>query len=303
MSFQVTPPRKSFEVALEDRATAGVRVHGKPGGIRLYLSHGNGFAIDGYAPFWAPLAARFELIVFDQRNHGLSAPSDPEHHRYAYLARDLERIRREVDAVLGGRPSVGVFHSMSARAAMIQALEGPWLWDALLLFDPPNLPPESHDIFAGTVGFDRRLSDWAGRRQECFATPVELASHFRKLRAHQNWCPEAYGCMANAILTETPKGWRLCCPPTLEQALYLDCDRSVWPRTADFAGPVLLVGADPALEAPMPTAQINQALAEAGGFDYVVIKNSSHMMQLEAPAACRGVLGRYLDRLGLVAHH
>ena len=32
--------------------------------VRMFISHGNGFAVDGYFPFWNSLADRFELIFF-----------------------------------------------------------------------------------------------------------------------------------------------------------------------------------------------------------------------------------------------
>jgi hypothetical protein len=53
-----------------DGAVIRVRRHGRPAGIRLFLSNTNGFAIDGYYPFWGPLAERFDLIAFDFRNRG-----------------------------------------------------------------------------------------------------------------------------------------------------------------------------------------------------------------------------------------
>ena len=53
-----------------DGAVIRVRRYARAGAVRMFLSNGNGFAIDGYYPFWGELSDRFELIVCDSRNHG-----------------------------------------------------------------------------------------------------------------------------------------------------------------------------------------------------------------------------------------
>ncbi len=60
----------------------------------------------------------------------------------------------------------------------------------------------------------------------------------------------------------------------------------LWPPASMFPGPVKLIGADPARERPDPTALSNQALAREGGYDYLAMPGSGHLLQLEKPAAC-----------------
>src|SRR5205085_569625 len=109
MTWTVPEPQAVFDVPLDDGAIIHVRRHGKPGGTRIYLSHGNGFAADGYLPFWNRLVDRCELLVFDFRDHGQNLPGDPAHHTYAQMTRDLERVYQAMSARLGPKPSVGVF--------------------------------------------------------------------------------------------------------------------------------------------------------------------------------------------------
>ena len=73
----------------------------------------------------------------------------------------------------------------------------------------------------------------------------------------------------------------------------------LWPKRSDFAGPVKLVGADPERERPSPTALSNQALAEAGGFDYAAIRDTSHLLQLEVAGGMRGGGAGFLGTAGL----
>src|SRR5574341_372933 len=124
-----------------DGAVVRVRRYARPDAVRLFVSGGNGFAIDGYVPFWGPLRDRFEIVAFDVRNHGWNPPaaSGRDGHTYAQMALDLERVLRATAARFGPRPSVGAFHSMSARTAMKHALEIGFPWRALILFDPPNV--------------------------------------------------------------------------------------------------------------------------------------------------------------------
>ena len=101
MRLEVPAPRETFEVPLEDGARIRVRRHGRPGGVRLFISHGNGFAIDGYLPYWQQFLSDYEVLVFDFRNHGQNVPVTPANHTYAQLARDLDRVYQDASARLG----------------------------------------------------------------------------------------------------------------------------------------------------------------------------------------------------------
>ncbi len=159
MHFELPTPHQILDLRMDDGAHIRVRQHGDPNQpVRIVLSHGNGFATDGYFPFWQLLLEHFDVIVFDFRNHGWNPLVDPPHHTYTQFARDLEIIHHAVAALLGPKPTVGAFHSLSARTAIKYAMEGGWLWDALVLFDPPNIPPEGHPLYDVMVKFDHRLA-------------------------------------------------------------------------------------------------------------------------------------------------
>jgi hypothetical protein len=65
MRLEVPAPHETFEVALEDGARIKVRRYGRANGVRLFISHGNGFAIDGYLPYWEHFLADCDFIIFD----------------------------------------------------------------------------------------------------------------------------------------------------------------------------------------------------------------------------------------------
>ena len=103
MRLEVPAPHETFEVALEDGAGIKVRRYGRKDGVRLFISHGNGFAIDGYLPYWQHFLADYDVVIFDFRNHGQNVPVTPANHTYAQLSRDLERVYQDVTARLGAR--------------------------------------------------------------------------------------------------------------------------------------------------------------------------------------------------------
>jgi pimeloyl-ACP methyl ester carboxylesterase len=302
MDFLVPVPSETFDVDLEDGAKVGVRRHGNPAGVRLMVTHGNGFAADAYLPFWQLFTPDYDVLVFDFRNHGSNVPAEPANHNYGQLARDLERIVAGVNARLGSKTTVGIFHSMSGRAAMKHAIEIGWRWDALVLFDPPNVPPVDHPRYPTMEAFEKRLTEWALARRRRFATVDELTDEYLQSRATKNWVAGAHALMARAVLRESPDGdgHALTCAPENEAAIYAEAlSLNLWPRAAEFGGPVKLIGADPEMKGGSPTGPTNQALGVEGGYDYDFIPGTGHLLQIEKPAECAKLVKDFLAKCGI----
>ena len=304
MNFEVPEPRDVFDLAMDDGAVLHMRHYGEPDApTRMFVSHGNGFAVDGYVPFWGKLADDFELIVFDFRNHGRNARSDPANHNYGQMARDVGTVHREVTARLGAKTSVGVFHSMSSRAAMKHAVEIEWLWDALILFDPPNVPPPGHRVYDLMDRFEHRLADWALARPDRFADPADLAADYQATRAHASWVEGTHELMARAVLFEDEASgdWRLKCRRELESSIYLAAmTMNLWPPYDAYGGPVKLIGADPEARGAPGPAFANRALAEDFGYAYEAIPGTGHLLQIQQPEACRRSMLDFLAESGVV---
>src|SRR5262249_22742681 len=151
----------------------------------------NGFAIDGYFPFWRLLLDDFEVVVFDQRNHGQNPRHTQAHHTYKQIAGDAAPIRAAIDGHFCAKPSAGIFHSLSGIATTQGAAELGVRWDALVLVDPALNAPGGKAREAGNR-FEHVLAKWARQRPEHFADPSELAEQFRASRAASLWLPETY---------------------------------------------------------------------------------------------------------------
>ena len=166
--FCVPQPMAVLDLTLSDGATLRVRRHGNPGGPRLILSHGNGFAIDAYFPFWCHFLHDCEVIVFDQRNHGWNARHDARGHTEWQMAQDMETILRAVADEFGERRAVGAFHSLSTIVSLLHSMQYGFSWDTLILFDPPLAPPPGHPQHSLARNFELALHDWARQRRSRF---------------------------------------------------------------------------------------------------------------------------------------
>ncbi len=289
MSFELPVPSAIFEVALDDGAKIKMRRHGNPAGPRILFTHGNGFAANAYYPYWQHLLAKYDLIVFDFRNHGENIPVEPSNHHYTQFSRDLERVIQEVRAQLSPKRTAGIFHSMSARTAMKHAIEIGWRWDALVLFDPPDVPPTDHPHYQAMRIFEEKLVEWARGRRRRFASMDELTAEYLQSRATRNWVPGVHELMARSVLRKSPDGdgYVLVCAPENEATIYAQAlTLNLWPRANQFGGPVKLIGADPNLKDGPATGPANQALGIEGGYNYSFVEGTGHLLQIEKPEEC-----------------
>lgn len=295
------PPSAVIEVAAADGARLKLRRHGNPKGSRVFVSHGNGFAADGYLPFWRRFLDRFEVVAFDMRNHGHNQVGNIATHDYPHMAQDIDTVWQAARDEFGPRPAVGLFHSMSAQSAALQAMGSGLRFEALVLFDPPNVPPEGNSAREPMLVYLRRLVEWAAGRRSHFADPAELARDYAATGAGRGWIAGAHELVARSVLRQDPGGgWSLACPREFESSMYAQgIPLDLWPSRSEIPGHVKLIGGDPDRVRPSPTALSNRAFARDGGFDYAAIPGTGHLLQLEAPDACADAALAFLDSLGL----
>jgi len=289
---------ETFEIEMNDGARTIIRHHAKPGADRLYISHGNGFAVDGYRVFWEPLLNDFDVVLFDMRNHGQNPATGADGHHYQQTAVDLTTVHEKVEAKLGASRAIGVFHSMTSRAAMKNAVDLGSPYDALVLFVPPSVPQRGHALFDAMRGFEIKLVFWAVERPDRFSSPDELETAYSEARASAKWLPQARADMAKAVLKRETGEYRLSCQRELEASIYLAAlTLDLWPDAAQLKVPAKLIGADPEGRGGPPTGPANCALAREGGYDYLGMEGVGHLLQIEKPEACREALYEFIGTL------
>jgi pimeloyl-ACP methyl ester carboxylesterase len=295
-------PQERIAVPTSDGLSIEVRRYGIGRGPCIVMSHGNGFAIDGYRVFWEPLLDRFELALFDMRNHGRNPPSSADGHSYAQFARDIASVQGALrERLAPGQKIAAAFHSASARAAMKHAVQMGGTWDALVLFDPPNVPPRGHALYEPMKAFELKLVEFACSRPDRFEGPDGMVAQYRESRACSRWTPQAIEDMGRAVVRhDGALGWTLACRRELEGLIYFSAlTLDLWPDASAYKCPVQLIGADPELKGQPPTGLANQALAREGGYAYAAVAGTGHLLQVEKPEACRDAMLSFLEQAGV----
>ncbi|HVA77670.1 MAG TPA: alpha/beta hydrolase [Candidatus Binataceae bacterium] len=294
--------RHSFDVRMEDGAIIRVRQHGVAAAPRLVLSHGNGLAIDGYLPFWGPLCARYEVVLFDFRNHGHNPLHREEAHLWTHFVTDMETVFAAIGRELGVKRTAGVFHSLSGVTAAMHARRFGKRFDALVLFDSPVFPPQGHRLRRNQADDKTSLAGRARRRTERYADPSVLAAQFRKY--NPLWRPEAYELMARATLRHDTRAgdWILACPRELEANVFsTNADPTLWNAMGSIPVPVKLICGDPNLVGAMPPALIGRELAAEHKLPYEAIAGTTHFLQIEQPEQCTRAMESFLAKYDLAA--
>ena len=300
--FILPKPTAILDLAMDDGARIHVVRHGNSSGPRVVLSHGNGFASDSYFPFWQLMLARFDLALFDFRNCGRNPFHAGKPHHYPRFARDSAAVHGAIAKEWGGKTTIGVFHSMSAIAALLAVVDGIWHWDALVLFDPPVVPPEGNPLRASLVSEGEMLRDAALIRQDRFPDPDELVDVFRYLYRFRRLRKGVAELNARSTLRldRNSGEWRLCCPGPLEAGLYTEVARlPIWRKPGPRAHPLLIVGSDPQTEYASKTAPCCKLFCETFGIDYAFVPDTTHLLQLEEPERCFALFDSFLADNGI----
>ena len=291
----------TVDATMEDGAIIRIRRHGNPDGPRLALSHGNGLAIDGYFPFWGPLRGRYDLILFDFRNHGQNPLHSFEHHNWPQFIRDLERIFHVVQATFEPKRTVGVFHSLSAVTAVMHTQRMGKRWDPLVLFDPPFYPRDGHPLRDLEKDGESDIASRAARRPRAYSDPMDLARQFE--RRLKGWQPEAYELMARATLRRDPASgeWILACPREYEAHIFRsNRDTTAWSGLKHMPVAVKLICGDPDDDRVTTPTLIGRAVAAEAPVEYEAIPHTTHFLQIEKPRECIRSMETFLERHGVI---
>ena len=292
--WEIPEPLSVREVRLDDRTVTTVRQHGNASGPRLVLSHGNGFAIDLYFPFWSLLADDHELIVYDIRNHGWNSVGELSDHNVPTLIRDHNLILDAVDRVYGNKPTVGIFHSLSSIVPLLSSAN---LYSALILFDPPLCRPGASQVELHAAA--EKGAAQIRRRGYRFNSREDFADFLRYIPAFARVVPGVRELVAQTTLRQSADGeaYELRCPREYEAQL-MDYTRSFFPLVdlESLSCPTKIVGADPTLPySYLPTFDLSNVMK----VDYDFIPEATHLLQLERPEECAAAVREFLSHLEL----
>lgn len=288
-------PHAVFETRLPDGGAIFVRRHGNPAGPRIVLTHGNGFSADAYAPFWSHLTADFDVFVYDLRGHGWNPVGDRRAHNLPRFVDDNRRVARDVDRLFGSKPRFGIFHSLSAAVALVQATGSRAEYGGLVLFDPPICPPGG--LPESVQGVAAKLAAAASERRDRFDSPEAFAESLAGGRAFRNVHRAVIDVFARATLRPAGDGdgYVLRCPREHEAQVY--AYYFVWAMAIDLERitcPVKVIGSDPTVPYSfMPSMDLGAITA----IDYDFLPGTTHLLVLEQPDRCARLAAECIGRM------
>ena len=297
--WTVPPPLAIGEARMDDGTEIVVRRHGYPEGPRIVLSHANGFAVDAYYPFWSLLTDRFDVVVFDLRNHGWNAVGALETHAIPTFVRDMTAVARAIEVYFGPKPAVGVFHSLSGQTAAIEACSGGGSFAALILFDPFICPEGCHPAHRERLRTTmERMAEGTRRRRGSFDSEAAFAERLRATPAFERLRPGVAELLAQTTLraVDGDSGFVLRCPREYEARV---CEQGYrYAATVDVEAipcPVKVIGSDPlAQHSFLPTVAMNEIVA----LNYDFVPETTHFLQLEEPEECIATLLEFIGEDG-----
>lgn len=294
-AWEVPQPLSTHEARMDDGTGIVLRRHGNPDGPRLVMSHGNGMAIDLYYPFWSLFTKDFDVIVYDQRNHGWNAVSSMDNHNLPTFVSDHDRVVGEIDRHYGERPKVGVYHSFSALSSLLSPTKGSE-FAARVLFDPPLCKPgRSYQDFEEAA---TRLASMARHRTPHFKSREEFSELLGYLPPFRRVVTGALDLYADSTLRESVDGpgYELRCPREYEAQIVEYA--GVYAVLVDFEtllSPTKVVGADPILPfSYLPTLDLSDIMT----VDYDFLPETSHFLQIEEPEQCAEATLEFLGSIG-----
>ena len=281
--WEIPKPLAILEVPVDDGTIIILRRHGNPSGPRLVLCHGSGLAVDLYYPFWSLLTADFDLMIYDLRSHGWNDLGTLEDHHIPAFVRDHDRILEAIESRYGIKPTVGVFHSISAVASLLSPTKGS-KYSALILFDPPLCRAGSS--YEERSMSARRTADMLRRRQYRFKSRDELEELHRFLPVFRRAVPGVLELVARTTLRESKngEGYELRCPPEYEAKIFNSApDFALSVDLLTLQCPAKIVGSDPVLSlSHLPRFDFS----EIANVSYDFLPETTHFLQLEKPKEC-----------------
>ena len=261
------------------------------------LSHGNGLAIDLYYPFWSLLGDRFDLVLYDIRNHGRNPSSGIQGHNIATFVSDNECILEGIDRSFGDKPKIGVFHSLSAVVALHHEPPGKG-FAALVLFDAPiylsgGRPLDLDELWA-------TCAERARERRSRYETLEEFVDSLRHSPAFAGLAPAVLNLFAQATLRRASdgKGYEVCCAHECEARIYEHAFAyNFEPGADEMSCPVKMIGADPTLPFSFLPSMDLRGLV---GLDYDFVPGGTHWLQIAKPRECIAMMLEFLERQALV---
>ena len=253
----------------------------------IVLYHATGFVAELWDPLIRELHAEYRCIALDQRGHGHSDKSAPE-HTWAWTADDFEKF---LDA-LGLRHVIGIGHSSGATAIAVIAGRRPELIERAVLIEPTV---RAKVLPATAPGYVSPMVERTRGRRARWPDRESLYSALLERPPYSSWASEMKALFAEFAVAPNAQGeLELMCPPAVEAEIYGSFLRfDPWPDLARVRQPILLIhGTGPSI---MATTRVDEVMPALPSARLVELPEGGHLILMEAPQAVARAVKAFLQ--------
>ena len=276
-------------------ADDGVTLHAEEVGagdapLTLIFCHGFGLEMASWHYQWRDLSGRDtpgRLVFWDQRGHGRSGPSTPDHSTIDWLGRDLRRV---IEVMAPDGPVVLIGHSMGGMTVMALADQHPELFGtkvlgvALLSTSSGKVAESFLQIPAALSGPFRRIAPHAA---STISRRAAILEHGRRAGSDVSFLftrRVAFGSDVGPALVEFVE--RMLAATPLEVMAdflptFVDHDKLDALTALTGVETLVMVGDRDRLTPPDHSRAIMERLPDA---EFVVVPSTGHMVMLERPS-------------------
>ena len=250
-----------------------------PGGAApILFSHATGFHGRVFAPVAAHLAEH-SRTTFDYRGYGDTRAPANWPLSWDGFGDDALAVAHDVVARNGGRPVIGVGHSMGGTGLVMAALREPQLFAALVIFEPIIFPPEMRTQASGS----NPLAASARRRRRAFASHDDAVANFAAKPPLSSLHPDALAAYVRHGFTQQDDGVHIKCDPEFEAQTYeMGATHNTWLHLGDLRTPTwVMAGAHAEFS---PAAIAPQIAERIPGCTFVRWADLGHFGPLDDPA-------------------
>ena len=187
-----------------------------------------------------------------------------------------------------------MFHSVSAVVSLLHQQQAGG-FASLVLFDPPVCHPGRSADYVFNACENMAIRTRNSRVN--FVRRSDFAESVRETQAFWLVLPEVPDLLALTTLRPNGSGYELCCPPEYEAQIFEYL--FAWPpETFDVEDCVVkVIGSDPSMPFSFMPAMDLSTLVQV---NYDFVPDTTHLLPLEDPEACIGLMLPFLHQNGLL---
>lgn len=217
----------------------GWTANGESSAPAIHVLHGNGFCARTLWPMLQSLNPAGDVYLTDVPGHGRS--QQPNHDMPDWQA-IAESVAEGVKARAGGKPVIGIGHSMGGVLTMLMAAKHPQLFERIILLDPVLFSPEVvlFQRVARKSGLWKRsaLVKAVSARRRNWPDRETMRDDLCRKSLYRRWTSEALDEFISGGTEPVEEGLTLSCDPEWEASIFGSYPRGLWRAVHSIQVPV-----------------------------------------------------------------